>query len=47
MAMLLACIEHWAEARWVPVVKVPAVSWLGLAAMVLGELVRKTAMVRG
>ena len=44
--MLAACAEHWAELRWAPGLKVAAVSWAGLAAVVAGELLRKAAMVR-
>ena len=44
--MLVACIEHAAELRWAPAIKLPAVSWAGLVAVVVGELLRKAAMVR-
>ena len=45
VAMLAACVEHAAELRWAPFLKLPAVSRLGLAAVVAGECVRKAAMV--
>ncbi|EFN58533.1 hypothetical protein CHLNCDRAFT_50320 [Chlorella variabilis] len=44
VAMLAACVEHAAELRWAPFLKLPAVSRLGLAAVVAGECVRKAAM---
>lgn len=44
-AMLAACVEHAAELRWAPWLKVAAVSYAGLAAVVAGELLRKVAMV--
>ena len=43
--MAAACVEHAAELRWAPWLKLPAVSWAGLAAVVAGELLRKAAMV--
>lgn len=45
VAILAACLEHAAELRWAPFLQLRAVSTLGLAAVVAGELVRKTAMV--
>jgi hypothetical protein len=43
--MLLSCVEYAAELRWAPALDVSAVQWLGLAAIVVGEVVRKVAMV--
>ena len=40
-----ACLEYFVELRFWPWLKVPAVSRAGLAAVVAGELLRKTAMV--
>ncbi|KAI3436694.1 hypothetical protein D9Q98_006109 [Chlorella vulgaris] len=45
VAMLLSCVEYAAELRWAPALDVSAVQWLGLAAIVVGEVVRKVAMV--
>jgi hypothetical protein len=43
--MLAACVEHAAELRWAPSLKLAPLSWLGLLAVVGGELLRKAAMV--
>ncbi|GAB4820686.1 hypothetical protein N2152v2_007732 [Parachlorella kessleri] len=40
-----ACVEYALEKRLAPYLKVQAVSWLGLGTVVLGEMVRKAAMV--
>lgn len=43
--MLAACVEHAAELHWAPSLKLAPVSWLGLLAVLCGELLRKAAMV--
>jgi protein-S-isoprenylcysteine O-methyltransferase len=46
VAMLLLAIgEYWVEGHYLPVLKQPLVSALGIALCIFGELVRKSAMV--
>ncbi|DBA73683.1 TPA: hypothetical protein ACH3X2_009663 [Trebouxia sp. C0005] len=43
--MLLACLEYWLEVTFCSIIKVQVISKAGLAGIVTGELIRKTAMV--
>lgn len=45
LAMTAACIEYAIERLFVPGLKLPVVSKLGIAAVTVGEGIRKTAMV--
>ncbi|KAL3154072.1 hypothetical protein ABBQ32_013612 [Trebouxia sp. C0010 RCD-2024] len=45
VAMLLACLEYWLEIRYCSILKFKVISRAGLAGVITGEVIRKTAMV--
>lgn len=45
LAMLLACLEYWLEVRFCSIIKIQVISKAGLAGILTGEFIRKTAMV--
>jgi len=45
VAMLIACLEHFLEVTYTPRIKIPLITALGVCFIIVGESLRKTAII--